>query len=317
MKRNACAKANDPVAEQAARELLAAGGSAMGAVLCGYFAAGGAYAGVLLGPMTVLVGGLGSGVRAFDGRVRQPGRGAKRPRGFAVEDTIPDAARVGVPTGVAAALVAHAYDTGKNLGSVLRAGLEHARQAGASVRVGLIQQILSVGVGALASPGFVRAMLRVAGPSEGGLLTPSDFVPMPEVDYPAVERLGLGGLVSEAPWAGDFGESELPRGRGEGFAICASDGRGGLAVLCYRRVSDGLVLNELELEAPLLAVPVRRGQTRVSPGRPLPAPAPAVLLRDPGSAFSWALAAPTALRLSDGVQGCLRAPAGDHTPRAT
>src|SRR5262245_50858028 len=96
------AVANDPAAEDAASDYLLSGGSAIGAVLAGYFAAAGAYAGVLLGPLTVLIGGTGMGARAFDGRLRQPGLGTKRPRGFLPEETIPDAARIGVPTGVAA-----------------------------------------------------------------------------------------------------------------------------------------------------------------------------------------------------------------------
>ena len=57
--------ANDRVAEEAAQELLSSGGSAVGAVLSGFFAAAGGYAGVLLGPVSVLVGGVGIGMRGF------------------------------------------------------------------------------------------------------------------------------------------------------------------------------------------------------------------------------------------------------------
>ena len=41
------------------------GDSVVGAVLSGFFAACGAYAGILLGPLSLLVAGVGSGVRAF------------------------------------------------------------------------------------------------------------------------------------------------------------------------------------------------------------------------------------------------------------
>ena len=63
------ARSNDPLCEAAAGDELAKGGSAVDAVLSGYFAAAGAYPGVLLGPVTLLIGGTGSGDRAFDGRV--------------------------------------------------------------------------------------------------------------------------------------------------------------------------------------------------------------------------------------------------------
>ena len=49
------------------------------------------------GPVQILVGGAGAGLLAIDGRVRQPGIGAPRPRGFMSAEEIPDAARVGVP----------------------------------------------------------------------------------------------------------------------------------------------------------------------------------------------------------------------------
>src|SRR5687768_17130658 len=122
MRVRAVAISNDPVAEEAAQShLTAQGGSAVGAVLTGFFAAAGAYSGVLLSPLTVLVGGIGTGGRAFDGRVRQPGLATNRPRGFLPEETIPTAARVGVPMTVAAAAVAYAYDGGKSLGSLVKA----------------------------------------------------------------------------------------------------------------------------------------------------------------------------------------------------
>ncbi|MGC4065984.1 MAG: hypothetical protein QM784_15310 [Polyangiaceae bacterium] len=84
-----CSLSNDIVAAEAADECLLAGGSAVAAVLCGFFAAAGAYSGVLLGPLSLLVAGVGSGARAFDGRLRQPGLGTKRPRGFRDEESHP------------------------------------------------------------------------------------------------------------------------------------------------------------------------------------------------------------------------------------
>jgi gamma-glutamyltranspeptidase/glutathione hydrolase len=306
MKRRAAVLANDPVAEEAAQEFMTASGSAVGAVLAGFFAAAGAYAGVLLGPVSVLVGGIGQGVRAFDGRVRQPGLGTKRPRGFTGAEPVPDAARVGVPCGVAAVLVAYAYDAGQSLGSVLRAGVQRAERSGAPARARLLQRIRAVGAAALTEVGFTRALLRVAGPSEGGLITPSDFGAVPEVDVPALERPCSGGILAEPPWAGELAGLADQSALGIGYCVCAVDVRGVLAALCYRRVHAGLSIGELELEAPLCAVPVRRGVARFAPGRPLPAPAPAGLRRESAhDPITEALACPAALRLPDDPAGCL------------
>jgi hypothetical protein len=298
MTRRSAVVANDPVAEAAAEEYMIASGSAVGAVLAGFFAAAGAYAGVLLGPVSVLVGGIGQGVRAFDGRLRQPGRGTRRPRGFTGDEAIPDAARVGVPCGVAAALVAHAYGASPSLGRALGAGVDCAERSGAPARARLLRRIRAVGAAALAEASFTRALLRVAGPSEGGLLTPSDFAAVPDIDVSAVERPGWGGVLAEPPWSRESTSSEDPSRLGIGCAVCAIDVRGVLAALCYRRTDGGLAVEELELEAPFCAVPVLRGVSRIAPGMPLPAPAPIALWRDRADdPFTEVLVGPAALSL--------------------
>ncbi len=175
MKLKAAAIANDPVAEEAAQDFLLAAGSATGAVLAGFFASAGAYSGVLLGPVSILVAGIGAGARAFDGRLRQPGLGTKRPRGFKSDEPIPDAARVAVPTSFVACLVAVAYEGNQKLSSITKSGISRAQRAGAESRAGVLKLIRSVGAGAISDTSFVRPMLRVAGLSQGGLLTPTDF----------------------------------------------------------------------------------------------------------------------------------------------
>src|SRR5690242_14844382 len=82
--------------EAAAHDVLGKG-NAVDAVCAAVFAASAISPGVLLGPVQVLVGGAGAGMLAIDGRVRQPGIGAPRPRGFVDASEVPDAARVGVP----------------------------------------------------------------------------------------------------------------------------------------------------------------------------------------------------------------------------
>ncbi|MCC6901951.1 MAG: hypothetical protein IT377_23470 [Polyangiaceae bacterium] len=296
MKRRSAAVSNDPVAAEAAREQLGAGASAVGAVLAGFFAAAGAHAGVLLGPVTLLVGGVGTGVRAFDGRLRQPGVGAKRPRGVVASAVVPDAARVAVPTAVAALAVALAYDGGKSLGPLVKPGIARAERGGADARAGVLRLVRSAGAGAFHDSGFVRAMLRVAGPSQGGLLSPADFTAVPTVDTEAAARARGSDRVLEAPWAADAKDLEL-EALGFGCAICAVDVRRVCAALCYRRVSTGFAVEELELEAPLAAVPVMRGVTRITPGEPLPAPAPLAFIADAANTQIDVLATPAASAL--------------------
>jgi hypothetical protein len=211
---------NDPIAEEAAQDFMLSGGSAVGAVLTGYFAAAGAYAGVLLAPVSILIGGVGAGARAFDGRLRQPGRGTKRPRGFKAGEAIPDAARVSVPMGVAAALVAHAYDGSQKLGSIMKAGISRAERVGAEGRAQLLRRVRAVGAAALSEPGFVRPMLHIAGPSQGGLITPSDFGPATDIDQPVAERDVEGQGFFEAVWASE----PVPDldGLGIGCSLCAT-----------------------------------------------------------------------------------------------
>ena len=93
----AVAMASEGSAADAATAALAKG-NAVDAVVAGVFAAAATSPSVLLGPVQILLGGAGLGLRAVDGRVRQAGKGAPRPRGFTPEQGVAPAARVGVPT---------------------------------------------------------------------------------------------------------------------------------------------------------------------------------------------------------------------------
>ena len=292
MRAKANAIANDPVAEEAAQELLMSGGSATGAVLAGFFAASGAYAGVLLGPVTILVAGVGAGARAFDGRLRQPGLGTKRPRGFKADESIPEAARIAVPTSFVAALVAVAYEGSQKIGTITKVGISRAQRAGAEGRSGVLRLIRSLGAGAMSDTSFVRPLLAVAGLSQGGLLTPSDFGAVPDVDTEAAQRKDGNSTLIEAPWAAEA-EDVDPAELGIGCAVCAVDVRGVFAALSYRRLTDGFLIEDLELEAPLAAIPVQRGVTRIAPGARLPSPAPIAIRRDDDGALVEVIAAPS------------------------
>jgi gamma-glutamyltranspeptidase/glutathione hydrolase len=300
VKSRSIAVANDPAGEDAANDYLLSGGSAIGAVLAGYFAAAGAYAGVLLSPISILVGGTGMGARAFDGRLRQPGLGTKRPRGFRADEPIPEAARIAIPTSVAAALVAQAYDGEQKLRAIMKASIARAERSGAEGRVELLKRIRAVGATALSEPAFTRPLLHVAGPSQGGLVTPADFGKVGDVDREA-EQYGVGSVtVFEPPWSGEA-TPECAAPLGIGCAVLAVDVHGVLAAAAYRRVTDGLVIEELELEAPLVAVPVERGVPRVAPGARLPAPAPLAFVKSNDATYQEIVSSPADVRLDSGA----------------
>jgi gamma-glutamyltranspeptidase/glutathione hydrolase len=279
-------------------------GSAVGAVLCGFFAAGGAYAGVLWGPVSILVGGVGVGVRAFDGRLVQPGEGAKRPRGFVEGEAIPTAARVPATSAVAACLVAFTYAGGSRLASIIKPGATRARQSGAEARAEFLMQVRSAGAGALSEPRFVREVVKAAGPVQGGLIGPRDFdAARLTLDEPAALHEEGGRKVWTTPWARE--PAAVGAELGHGHAIVAIDVRGVAAAVCYRRVNEGFSVPALDLELPTLASPVQRGVPRTSPGTRLSAPSPIAITSGAASALE-VVAYPSASSIDDTTGLCLR-----------
>jgi len=275
MRSRAHALASDPFVEAAARAELAASKSAVAAVVAGYFAAAGSKPGVLLGPLTLLVAGVGVGGRAFDGRLRQPGLGAKRPRGLLPGQRASQSSKLALSTSVAALSVALAYDRARTMTPLARVGARAASDAGARVRAALLERVSEVGAIALTEARFVHPLLHVAGAAEGGLLAPGDFAAPDDVSVDAAIDRSAEGALLEAPWAKAPADDSSV-----GHAACAVDARGVFAALCYREISEGLALEELELTAALKAVPVRRGEPRVRPGERLPASAPATIRCD-------------------------------------
>jgi gamma-glutamyltranspeptidase/glutathione hydrolase len=276
MRRAVAAAGSDSTASDAARAFLDAGGDALGAVVSGFFAAAGDSPGVLFGPVGLIVAQVGMGVRAFDGRQRQPGLGQRRARGLGPGDAVPAAARVAVPGGIAALLVALRYGRSASLSKILATGIALAKKAGCERRAEALDAIARLGPAALASPAIARPLIHLAGPSEGGALGLSDLEFIPELDQPARAEASR----RTPPWAGerldvvhvsdtDWQEQALRQ-----HGLCANDAGGGLAALCYDNALSGLRVDALELVLPLNAVPARRGLPRIAPGRFLPAPAP-------------------------------------------
>jgi gamma-glutamyltranspeptidase/glutathione hydrolase len=255
------ALSSDAGAEGAADACLAAGGGALEAVIAGFFAAAAVHPGVLLSPVSVLLGGVGEGGHFFDGRPRQPGLGAKRPRGFEDPNAVPAAARVAVPASLTSVLFAHAYARSKSLRSLVEPAAALARRSGAVRRAALLERIAEVGAAALAEPAYRRPLLRLGSASEGGLMTPRDLEPPELRAEPLAERMLAGESFRVVP--GNAGSSA------RAAAVLACDALGVFAALAYRPLEPGIALEELEVLAPDCAVPVLRGVPRVTPGSAL------------------------------------------------
>jgi hypothetical protein len=277
VKRAAKVAASEPVAAEAAEAYLRLGGDAIGAAVAAFFAAAGDDAGVLFGPLSLLVAQVGVGARAFDGRLRQPGQGLKRPRGLVLDAPVPAAARAAAPTGIAALFVALRYGPNAAPSRVLAAGIALAKKNGSARRAALLEAIQRLGPSALAEAGVTRALFHAVGPIEGGQLTEGDLRAVSAVDHPAqIDDAGVARVPWHAPPEADDEEQrqawaeQLERQQG----VCVADSRGCFAALSYDKVQRGVAVEELELVLPLAAAPVRRGVRRITPGVFLPAPAP-------------------------------------------
>ncbi|MBX3188693.1 MAG: gamma-glutamyltransferase [Labilithrix sp.] len=292
------AVASSPEVEAAADELLAKG-NAVDAAVAGAFAACATSPGVLLGPMQILVGGGGLGLRALDGRVRQPGVGAPRPRGFKDDEEVPDAARVGVPWLPATLSAAVATAGTATFKHVMGPALALAK---GSPRHDVLAKIAARGARAIEERPLSSELLALAGRASGGLLTGDDLAsPRPEV-HRASRRLvpGAGAgprskramsepasnelprAVIELPWANDLdGMPAAPAAYvdvASARAVLAVDRHGAFAIAVWAETHEGIALGELGLRAPFFAEPVRRGQTRVRPGDARPAAAPIAMV---------------------------------------
>jgi gamma-glutamyltranspeptidase/glutathione hydrolase len=291
------AAASAPEIEAAAEELLGRG-NAVDAVVAGVFAACAVSPGVLLGPVQLLVGGAGAGLLAVDGRVRQPGIGAPRPRGFTTAEEVPDAARVGVPWLPATMSVAIATMGTATFNQVLAPAVALAK---GTPRKDVLARIASRGPRAIEESSLSGELLAHAGRAANGLLTTDDLSsPRPDVQKAArvVLPAALGGAAAKKgktasgepeprvlvtfPWtrieadrpAPPAHEVDVARVR----AVAAVDRNATFAIACWDEATDGVLVSELGLRAPFCAEPVRRGQTRVRPGDPRPAAGPVALL---------------------------------------
>jgi len=270
--------ASDPEVAAVGRAILSRG-NAVDAAAAGVFAAAGLYASVLLGPVQLLIGGAGAGLRAVDGRARQPGLGYPRPRGFLATEAVPDAARVGVPA-LPAALLAAATTYGKlSVAALVGPGVELAR-ARSTPRAALLDRIAQRGPAALSDRAVADDLTLLAGRLAGGLLSVRDLDEVrPRVAAAAVHPSVGGRHVVTVPW-GASAVSGAPGATHVGHdvrVVVAADRNGMLAVACYEVPKAGVVMDVFELVAPFTASPVMRGEPRVRPGEPRGAAAPIAL----------------------------------------
>lgn len=281
---------------EAAGDELLARGNAVDAVVAGVFAAAAVHPGVLLGPVQLLLGGPGSGLLAIDGRVRQPGIGAPRPRGFTADEDIPDAARVGVPWLPAALFVATAAAGTATFGQVLGPALALAK---GTPRHEPLRRLVARGPRAMEERGLGSELLASAGRPSGGLLTPEDLAsPAPQMQKASVVRLAGGDgsrQLVRLPWAHSAEEADgaptAPVSATDvalARACVAVDRFGNFALACWSESHSGLMVEELGLRAPFYAEPVLRGKTRLRPSevRPAAAPAALVMRASPEMAFA-------------------------------
>jgi gamma-glutamyltranspeptidase/glutathione hydrolase len=270
MAARSAAGASVPHVARAAGDALSRG-NAVDAVVAGVLVAAAESPAVLLGPLQLLVAGAGAGLRAVDGRVRQPGLGVPRPRGLLSGESVPPAARVGVPV-LPAALASVVASLGTaTYRRVAGTAVEHARSRCVE-RARILEEIARRGGAALNEEVVVSELVAAAGRAARGLLTRLDLASVrPELVACDERRLGEPGLLM-VPWRGD-----APQDASFTEVVAAADSHGLLAIACYEDRPDGLPIPALGLVAPEMAAPVKRGEPRVRPGEPLPAPAPIAL----------------------------------------
>ncbi len=255
---------------EAARAVLERG-TAVDAVVAGVFAAAAQSPTVLFGPVQLIAGGGGAGLLAIDGRVRQPGRGAPRPRGFLADEPVPAAARVGVPALPAAITAAVASLGSTPLLRVAGPALALAK-AYSPERAVLLEAIARKGAQALVENALASELMAAAGRAARGLLTLDDLSSVrPDVVRFDERRLDGSGILI-APWRarGDHDASFV-------HVVAACDARGMVAIACYEAPLEGLSVPALGIVVAPAASPVMRGQPRVPPGEPRPAAAPIAL----------------------------------------
>lgn len=267
--------------------------NAVDAVICGVLVAAARSPGVAMGSVQLSVGGPGTGFHAVDGRVRQPGFGVPRPRGFEDIRDIPAAARVAVPTFAPA--LAGTLGTFGTWTATQAANLAMPF-AGKSARTAWLKLFGHRGGTLLVGTDIGQAVLVAGGRLAGGVVTQEDML-RATTEVRASEATNLGGdaWLHTIPW-GEAGEEDLNYSQ----VVAAVDGRGTFAVATFEDRQDGVYVAELDMHLPGLASPVLRGVPRVRPGQTLGArAAQGILVRAGVASASFGLTKGAALPLAE------------------
>jgi gamma-glutamyltranspeptidase/glutathione hydrolase len=279
---------------------------AVDAVVAGVLAAGAWTPSVLLGPVQLLIGGSGAGLLAVDGRLRQPGAGVARPRGFLATEEVVGAAYVAVPTLPAALAAVVASRASGPLHRACAPAIALAKTRSGE-RAAVLEEFARRGAPAMAGHFIATELLAVAGRAARGLLTLDDLSSLvPRVvgcDPRPLEPSGI--LV--VPW---LDEASSPSGATTQI-VAATDARGVVAIACYETPLDGISIPALGLVAPRSAEPVMRGRPRVPPGDARPAASPIALRALSGSvdlALGIATCSDSVTALRSLVEAVLSAP---------
>lgn len=267
--------------------------NAVDVVIGGLFAYAAVDPSLLLGPLQILIGGPGAGLQAVDGRVRQPGLGAPRPRGFVASESIPAAATVGVSCFTSAAVAAVAAYGTRTINQTVSPAVDLAKGYDPE-RASVLKSIARHGPSAIGRPEIGGVLLERFGRLAGGLLTEDDLIATaPPVEaVPVVKAEGNGGARPEFAILPHAAAASEPRGLEPVrlALLMAVDAHGLFCAAAAEIHADAIPIEELGLAAPRLAEPVRRGEPRITPGAARPSSAPIALV---GHRSVWELALAT------------------------
>ena len=282
--------ANHPEVAEAMAAAALGRSNAVDVVVGGLFAYAAVESSVLLGPVQILVGGPGAGLQAIDGRVRQPGLGAPRPRGFVAGEAIPAAASVGVPCFASAVLSALAAYGTRTINQAVSPAIDVAKGHD-DERAKVIAQVARHGPTFLGRPEVGPLLLERFGRLAGGLLTEGDLVATaPTVEtVPIYKADGNGDARPEFALLPNASSARNP-GATRLALVMAVNAHGLFCTAVAEIHAESLRVEELGLTMPQLAEPVLRGEPRITPGTPRPSSAPIALV---GHRSVWELALAT------------------------
>jgi hypothetical protein len=169
-----------------------------------------------------------------------------------------------------------------------------ARESGAERRAAVLARVGAVGALAFSEPELSRALVRGFGAPNGGLVTPADFARPEGLDVPAARSGQAAVPLLAAPWAAQALTAFV-----RGVTVSAIDVNGLFMAAAFDCQPEGLYVEELELSAPLLAVPTLRGVPRVTPGSAIAAAAPIWISYDTAGSPHELWAAPTAKSVAE------------------